>query len=382
MRSDEGYTLGELVERLGGDLSQPGSSSNRVGRFAAIELAGPRDLCFVSSPRYRSKLAGCRAAAVVLRTGDLASAPAELTKIVVADPYVWYARASNLLCPPASSNGGIHPQAVVAPDAVIAAGVTIEAGAVIGPRVQLGARAWIGSGSVVGEGAVIGEESRLFPRVTVYAGCLIGARAIIHSGAVIGSDGFGFARDGGEWIKIPQTGRVQIGDDCEIGANTTIDRGAMDDTVIGDGCKLDNQIQIAHNVRIGKGCAIAACVGIAGSAVIGKHCQIGGGAGILGHLEIADHTIISAMSLVTRSITSSGFYTGVFPLMPNRDWEHAAAGLRRQVRLRGQSRSSSGQSLSPVQSPVQSPRSGPSKNGGQDAALRADQDHEATRNEP
>jgi len=367
--SDEGYTLGELVDRLGGDLSLPASSSKRAYRFAAIEMAGPQDLCFVSSPRYRSKLTDCKAAAVILRAGDTAHAPTDLATIVVADPYVWYARAAMLFCPQPKSEGGIHPQAVVAPDAIVAAGVTIEAGAVIGPRARLGQNVWIGSGCFVGEDVVIGEESRLYPRVTIYPECMIGSRVIIHAGVVIGSDGFGFARDGSVWIKIPQTGRVRIGDDCEIGANTTIDRGAIEDTVIGAGCKLDNQIQVAHNVRIGEGCAIAACVGIAGSAVIGNHCQIGGGAGILGHLEIADHTIISAMSLVTRSITKPGFYTGVFPLMPNRDWEHAAAGLRRQVRLRGQSRLTLGASPSHSSSP------------GPDSGLGADSDHEATRYE-
>ena len=365
MGSDGSYALGELVERLGGELSLPARSSLRVNRFAAIEVAGPKDLCFLSSPRYRSKLAACRAAAVVLRAGDVAGAPADLATIVVADPYVWYARAATLFCPTPKPDAGTHSQAIVAPDAIIAPGVTIEAGAVIGPRARVGQRSWIGSGCVVGEGTSIGEESRLYPRVTVYAGCVIGSRVIIHSGAVIGSDGFGFARDGHEWIKIPQTGRVQIGDDCEIGANTTIDRGAMDDTVIGAGCKLDNQIQIAHNVRIGEGCAIAACVGIAGSAMIGKHCQIGGGAGILGHLEIADQTVISAMSLVTRSITTPGFYTGVFPLMPNRDWEYAAAGLRRQARLHGESRAN------PGASPSQSSDSGPD----------TDPDHEAPHDE-
>jgi len=371
--SDEGYTLGELVERLGGDLSLSASLSKRVCRFGAIETAGPDDLCFVSSPRYRSKLTDCKAAAVILRAEDVFHAPTDLTTIVVADPYVWYARAAMLLCPPPKSDGSVHPQAVLAPDAIVAAGVTIEAGAVIGPRARLGQNVWIGSGCFVGEDVVIGEQSRLYPRVTIYPGCLIGSRVIIHAGAVIGSDGFGFARDDGVWIKIPQTGRVRIGDDCEIGANTTIDRGAIEDTVIGAGCKLDNQIQVAHNVRIGEGCAIAACVGIAGSAIIGNHCQIGGGAGILGHLEIADHTIISAMSLVTRSITKPGFYTGVFPLMPNRDWEHAAAGLRRQVRLRGQSRLTVG--ASPSHSPSHSPSLGP------DSGLGADSDHEATRDE-
>jgi len=373
--SDEGYTLGELVERLGGDLSPLASSSKRVYRFAAIEMATPRDLCFVASPRYRSKLTGCEAAAIVLRAGDVAHAPTDLTTIVVADPYVWYARAAVLFCPPPKSDGGIHPQANVADDAMISAGVTIEAGAVIGPRTRLGQGVWIGAGCVVGEDVVIGEQSRLYPRVTIYPGCLIGSRVSIHAGAVIGSDGFGFARDGGVWIKIPQTGRVRIGDDCEIGANTTIDRGAIEDTVIGAGCKLDNQIQVAHNVRIGEGCAIAACVGIAGSAIIGNHCQIGGGAGILGHLEIIDHTVISAMSLVTRSITTSGFYTGVFPLMRNRDWEHAAAGLRRQVRLRGQSRLILGANTSP------GPSSSPSPSPRADSGLGADSDHEATRYE-
>ena len=337
--ADEGCTLGELVTQLGGVLSPETTASRRVFRFAAIDSAGLGEVCFLASPRYLRQLGACRAEAIILREEDAHRAPPDLTRIVVSDPYLWYARAASLLHPPEKPSPGIHPHASVSSEASVAHDVTIDAGAVIEAGVQIGRGTRIGAGCVVGRHSTIGESTLLYPRVTIYADCEVGSRVIIHAGAVIGADGFGFARAGSEWVKIPQTGRVRIGDDCEIGANTTIDRGALDDTVIEAGCKLDNQIQVAHNVRIGEGCAIAACVGIAGSAVIGPHCQIGGGAGILGHLEIAGGTIISAMSLVTRSISKAGFYTGIFPLMPNRDWEHAAAGLRRQERLRGRGRS-------------------------------------------
>ena len=215
----------------------------------------------------------------------------------------------------------------------IAASARIGPGCHIGKRAEVGERACIDAGCAIGDEVRIGEGSRLYPSVVVYARCVIGRRAVVHSGAVIGADGFGMALDAGQWLKIPQIGRAIIGDDVEIGANTTIDRGALDDTLIEDGVKLDNQIQIGHNVRVGAHTAMAGCVGIAGSARIGRHCTLGGGAIVLGHLELADGVHISAGTLVTKSITRPGTYTGVYPLQENRDWSRTAVLLRNIDRL-------------------------------------------------
>ena len=228
----------------------------------------------------------------------------------------------------------MHPRASVEPGARIGADGRIGAGAVIEAGALVGDGSTIGPGAVVGAGVHLGEGARIAANVTIYPDCQIGRAVIVHAGTVIGSDGFGFAREQGRWVKIPQLGRVVIGDDVEIGANCTIDRGALDDTVIGDGCKLDNLIQIAHNVRIGAHSALAGCVGVAGSARIGQRCMIGGGAGILGHLEICDDVVISAMSLVASSISKPGFYTGVFPLQENRDWEKSGVLVRQLPQMR------------------------------------------------
>jgi UDP-3-O-[3-hydroxymyristoyl] glucosamine N-acyltransferase len=227
----------------------------------------------------------------------------------------------------------VHPQAVIEAGAIVPDSATVGAGCRIGRETRLGERVVVESGCSVGDGAVIGEESRLYPSVTVYPRCVIGKRAVIHSGAVIGADGFGMASDGERWIKIPQTGRVIIGDDVEIGANTTIDRGALDDTVIEDGVKLDNQIQIGHNVRVGAHTAMAGCVAVAGSTRIGRHCAIGGAARIIGHLEIADRVTISAAAVVTKSITRAGAYAGALPSAPSREWARTVAHLRGLDRL-------------------------------------------------
>lgn len=225
---------------------------------------------------------------------------------------------------------GVHASAIVAPDARVAINANIGAYVVIGPGAEIGSRVEVGSGCVIGANVRIGARSRLHPKVTLYDGAELGEDCIVHSGAVVGCDGFGFAPSKSGWIKIPQIGRVRIGNDVEIGANTTIDRGALDDTVIGNGVKLDNQIQIAHNVRIGDHTAIAACVGIAGSVTIGSRCMIGGAAMISGHLEIADDVNISGGSVVSNSISTPGRYTGVFPIQPHRQWERNAA-LARQL---------------------------------------------------
>ncbi|HEX6005357.1 MAG TPA: UDP-3-O-(3-hydroxymyristoyl)glucosamine N-acyltransferase, partial [Burkholderiales bacterium] len=245
------------------------------------------------------------------------------------DPYAYFAHVSGLFNPPRAAVPGIHPSAVVDASAVIADDAEIGPQAVLGRGVQIGPRSIIGAGCIIGDGARIGESVRLHAQVTIYEQCMIGDRVIIHSGAVIGADGFGIASEAGRWIKIPQIGRVVIGDDVEIGANTTVDRGALDDTVIEEGVKLDNQIQVGHNVRIGAHTAIAACAGIAGSARIGRHCRIGGAAGIAGHITIVDGVEISAHTVITKSIDKAGVYSGVYPFEPNREWRRTAVELRR-----------------------------------------------------
>jgi UDP-3-O-[3-hydroxymyristoyl] glucosamine N-acyltransferase len=303
-------TLAEIVSRLGGRvLGDPATPVEQVG---SLEHAGPRQIAFFASLRYRDKLAATRAGAVVVAPEH--EALTRLPRIVTARPYPYFARLSQLFNPLVTQPPGVHPSAVVSKTAA------------------LGERVSIGAGCVVGDGVVVGDDSCLYPRVVLYPGCRIGRRAIVHSGAVIGADGFGIADEEGRWIKLPQIGAVRIGDDVEVGANTTIDRGALEDTVLEDGVKLDNQIQVGHNVRIGAHTAIAGCAGIAGSADIGRHCTIGGAAVILGHLRLVDHVHVSAGTLVSRSILKPGTYTGVYPFDENESWARAAAWLRRQGR--------------------------------------------------
>ncbi len=259
--------------------------------------------------------------------------------IETADPYLYFAKASNFLLSKVRSQSvsqtSIHPTALIDPSAQIGRRVRIGPHVVIESKAVIGDDTDLEAGCFIGAQAQIGAHCLLYPRVTVYAGCVIGSRAILHSGVVIGADGFGFAPQADRsWLKIPQLGCVRIGDDVEIGANTTIDRGTLDDTEIGNGVKLDNQIQVAHNVRIGDHTAIAACVGIAGSAVIGPYCQIGGAAGILGHLSIAQGVVIGPMSLVSSSIHEPGKYVGVYPLQTQSEWEKSAAIVRRLPEMR------------------------------------------------
>ncbi len=315
--------LDEIVARFGGDLA--GDGSLLVTGIAPLDEAGPQQISFLANTKYRAQLGTTRAAAVIV--SPEAAADCSVARIVTPQPYLYFARLAQWLHPKPRPAEGRHPSAVV--ETAIPASASI------------GANVWIGPGTVVGEGVVIeancsiggnceiGSDSWLNANVTVYSGCRIGARAIVHSGAVIGSDGFGFAREvDGSWVKIPQSGRVIIGDDVEIGANTTIDRGAIDDTVIEDGVKLDNQIQVAHNVRIGAHTAMAGCVGIAGSARIGRRCTVGGAAVILGHLTIADDVDISAGTLVAKSIARPGTYTGTVPFLEHGDWLKNFARLR------------------------------------------------------
>lgn len=317
------FRLDELVHRLGGELIGDGALT--VARVATLDQAGEGDLAFLANRKYLARLAQCRASAVIVAPD--ARELTALPRIVTADPYVYFARVAQLFNPPVLPAAGVHPaacaEAAVPASASVAAGATIAAGASIGENVV------IGPGCHIGRNVVIGDDTRLEAGVCVYHDCVLGARCLVHAGVVIGADGFGFARErDGSWVKIPQSGRVVIGDDVEIGANTTIDRGALDDTVIGDGVKLDNQIQIAHNVRIGAHTAVAGCVGIAGSTVIGARCMIGGQAGIIGHLHIVDDVVISAGTLVTKSIHRAGVYTANLPVQPHADWVKNFAHLR------------------------------------------------------
>lgn len=309
-------TLREIAAQIGGELF--GDPQRSIERIATLEGATPDAIAFLANPRYRAQLESSRAGAVIVAPAMKEAATARGDAVVVPDPYLAYARltqwwvARERPAPPA----GIHPSAVVDPSAAV------DPSASVGPL------------CVVGAGARIGAGTRLASRVTLGDGCSIGARGIVHSGVVIGADGFGFAPQAGTWVKIEQLGAVRIGDDVEIGANTCIDRGALDDTVIEDGVKLDNLIQIGHNVHVGRHSAMAGCVGIAGSATIGAHCTIGGGAIVLGHLTLADHVHISAASVVMRSIRQPGQYSGVFPIDDNAAWEKNAATLRQLHTLR------------------------------------------------
>ncbi len=315
--------LDEIVERLGGQLA--GDGKTVVSRIATLDGAAPGDLSFLANPKYRSQLAKTRASAVIVPAEAAAECPT--AAILTPQPYLYFARVAQWLHAPVKPPAGVHPTAVIL--SAVPASASIGANTYVDDDVAIGDDVVIGANCSLGRGCRIGAGSRLHAGVAIYAGCVIGDRAIIHSGAVIGADGFGFAReDDGAWLKIPQTGRVVIGDDVEIGANTTIDRGAIDDTIIETGVKLDNQIQIAHNVRIGAHTAIAGCVGIAGSTRIGRRCTVGGAAMIIGHLTIADDVSISSGTLVTKSIAQAGTYTGSVPFLEHGQW------LRNFSRLR------------------------------------------------
>ena len=323
------FRLAELVAQFGGELV--GEPDVAIRQVATLRSAGPGDLSFLTQSKYRAELAGTRASAVIVPEGERDATA--LPRIVCRDPYAYFARVSALLNPSPVPAAGVHPTAVVSPGAHVPASACIGPCCVLERGVQLGENVVIGAGCVVGEDAAIGTDSRLYPRVTIYARCALGARAIIHSGAVIGADGFGFAPDGGQWLKIPQIGRVVIGDDVEIGASTTIDRGALDDTVIEDGVKIDNQVQIGHNCRIGAHTAIAGCVGIAGSTTIGRNCMIGGAAMIGGHLEIADRVVVTASSGISKSIPDPGVYSSAIPAVDAREWRRTLALLRNLRRM-------------------------------------------------
>ncbi len=315
------FGLSELARRFG--LALQGAESGDIEGVGTLDRASPGQITFLANRLYRKHLADTRASAVILREQDAADCPVPC--LIAGDPYVAFAKIAALFEPRAEVPAGIHPSAVVAGSA------RVDASASIGPFVSIGARsvieadANIGPGCVIGEDCIVGAGSELIARVTLVARVRIGQRVRIHPGAVLGAEGFGLAMDQGHWIKVPQLGGVLVGDDCEIGANTTIDRGAIEDTVLEQDVRLDNQIQIGHNVRIGAHTAMAGCVAVAGSAKIGRYCLIGGAAGIVGHVDICDRVMVTAMSLVTHSIQEPGEYSSGTPIQPSRDWRRNAA---------------------------------------------------------
>lgn len=314
--------LDEIVARLGGELV--GAGETVISRITTLEKAASGELAFLANPKYRHYLDTTEAAAVIMAPPV---APSLKAAILTPQPYLYFARVSQWLNPDPPLVPGIHPSAVV--EGRVAPGASIGPNVWIGRDAEVADGAVIGANCSIGEAAVIGAGTRLAANVVIYRRCRIGDRCLVHSGAVIGADGFGFAREADlSWVKIPQTGRVLIGDDVEIGAGTTIDCGALGDTTIGNGVKLDNQIQVGHNVQIGDHTAMAGCVGIAGSAVIGARCTVGGGSVILGHLRIADEVNVSAGTLVAKSISKAGTYSGTVPFLEHAEW------LRNFSRLR------------------------------------------------
>ena len=314
------FAASELAQRFGLELRGDDRAVHGVGTLAT---ATADQLGFLANPRYRGQLAETGAGVVVLRADD-ADARAG-TALLARDPYVAFAKIAALFERKPARMAGIHPTAAVDPSAEVEPSAHVGPHVSIGARSRIGAGASIGPGCVIGEDCVIGEGCELVARATLVTRVRLGKRVLVHPGAVLGADGFGIAMDHGRWIKVPQLGGVMVGDDCEIGANTSIDRGALGDTVLEEDVRLDNQIQVGHNVRIGAHTAMAGCSAVAGSAVIGRHCLVGGGAGILGHLEICDRVVITAMSLVTHSIREPGEYSSGTPLMDNRSWRRSAA---------------------------------------------------------
>ena len=318
------FTLAQLAERLNASLS--GDANLVVTGLAALQDAGADQLSFLANPQYRKYLASTRAGAVLLTPADAEAFAGNA--LIVANPYLAYGQLSHLFDRKPIASAGIHPSAIIAADAQIDPCASIGPGVVIESGVRIAAGVTLGAHCVIGARSQIGEGGWLAPRVTLYHDVCIGGRVVIQSGAVIGGEGFGFANEKGVWQKIAQIGGVSIGDDVEIGANTTIDRGALADTIIGNGVKLDNQIMIAHNVQIGDHTAMAGCVGISGSTKIGKHCMIAGGVGMVGHIEVCDHVFVTGMTMVTRSITEPGAYSSGTAMQPAAEWKKSVARLR------------------------------------------------------
>ena len=322
-------TLGELAVRFGLELR--GDPTLEVNAVATLQDARPGTLSFLANPKYRKFLATTGATAVVVDARAAANAPCAV--LVAPNPYVAYARMAQVLHPVPTAVPGCHPSAVVDATASIAPSAHVAALAYVGPRAVIGERAFVGPGCVVEADSVVGDDTRLVARVTLGTRVRLGKRVILHPGVVVGGDGFGLAPDKDGWVKVPQVGGVVIGDDCEVGANTTIDRGAIEDTVLEEDVRLDNQIQVGHNVRIGAHTAIAACSGISGSTTIGKRCIIGGMVGFVGHLTVADGTIVTGLTMVSHSIHTGGVYSSGLPAEDGVKWRRTVAHLKRLDKL-------------------------------------------------
>ena len=310
------FTLDELARISGARLE--GDPDCNISAVNTLKHAKEGDISFLSNRHYAHYLLSTRASAVILSEQDAIDCPTN--SLITDNPYLAYAKIVNFLYPEKTSNGQIHESAVIGQNSDISAGVTILANAVIGENVKIKTNCYIGPGSVLEDNVIVGENTRLIANVTLCHDVIVGSDVLLHPGVVIGSDGFGLAQDKGKWLKIPQIGSVLIGNEVEIGANTTIDRGAIEDTIIESGVKIDNQVQIGHNVVIGENTAIAGCTGIAGSTSVGKRCMIGGGVGISGHIEIADDVVITAMSGVANSIKTAGVYSSGVPITDNKVW--------------------------------------------------------------
>lgn len=318
------FTLGQLAERLGATLR--GDPLRPIRGLATLQDAGPEHLAFLSNAQYRKHLADTKAGVVLLAPVDAEGYAGDA--LLIDNPYLAFAQLSHLFDRKPIASSGVHPTAVVAQDAQVDASASVGAYAVIEGGARIAANVTIGAHCVIGARSEIGEGGWLAPRVTLYHDVKIGKRVVIQSGAVLGGEGFGFANQKGVWQKIAQIGGVVLGDDVEVGANTTIDRGALADTLIGNGVKLDNQIMIAHNVQVGDHTAMAGCVGISGSTKIGKHCMIAGGVGMVGHIEVCDNVFVTGMTMVTRSITEPGAYSSGTAMQTAADWKKSAARIR------------------------------------------------------
>ena len=320
-----GFPLAELARRSGAELR--GDGGHIITGFGTLQEAGPDQITFLNNPRYRKHLDGCRAGAVILRRSDLEHCATNA--LVTDNPYLVWARVLRCFEPSPDVEPGVHAAAVVEEGAQVANSATVSAGAVVAREAVIGDGVYIGPNCVVGPGAVIGEGSRLVASVTVLDGVRIGRHCILHPGVVVGSDGFGLAKDGRRWEKVPQLGSVVIEDEVEIGANTTVDRGAVHDTIIRRGAKLDNLIQVAHNVEIGENTAIAACTGISGSTRIGADCTLAGGVGLVGHIELADNVHVTGFTMVTHSLKEPGVYSSGIAAIPHRQWQRTLPRLKK-----------------------------------------------------
>ncbi len=320
------YTLSQITARLGGQVR---GADTAVSAVQPLDKAEAADISFLANPKYKHEVHASGAGAVIV--SEKAAAEFEgRSLIVAADPYLYFAKVARLFSPVVKAAGGVHPTAVIEPSATVPASCEIGANVYIGANTVLGEGCRILAGAVIEHDCTLGDETVVRANAVIYYGCTLGKRVEIHSGAVIGADGFGLAFAGDSWFKIPQTGAVTLGDDVEIGSNTNIDRGAMSDTTVGCGTKIDNQVQIGHNCKIGSHTVIAAKTGISGSVTIGNYCIIGGGVGTVGHIAIADKTTIGGGTSVTHSITESGTHVaGIFPMSSYRDWARNAVHIHR-----------------------------------------------------